>query len=110
MMKAVVRFLLPAAVVTSVSFSAAGIAAAAPVPAPASVDWHNCGVQQMWMRGECVTILQQRLGVPADGIYGPQTRDAVVRYQQAHHPPMLVDGKAGPEVYTSLFYGAARAR
>lgn len=104
MMKAVIRFLLPAAVVTSVTFSAAGIAAAAP-----AVDWHNCGVQQIGSRGECVTILQQRLGVPADGIYGTQTRDAVINYQRQNHL-RLVDGKAGPETYVSLFNSGAPRR
>lgn len=42
-----------------------------------------------------VVALQRKLGIPADGIYGPQTRDAVRRYQQANG--LAVDGIAGPQ-------------
>lgn len=102
MMKAVVRFLLPVAVVASATFSATGIAAADTGPQ----GWRNCGVQQYGSRGECVSMVQQRLRLPMDGIYGTQTRDAVMSYQARHHL-QLVDGKAGPETYTSMFNGAS---
>ena len=36
-------------------------------------------------RGIAVQRIQRRLGVRADGIYGPQTRTAVVRWQRSHH-------------------------
>ena len=34
--------------------------------------------------GQRVSALQRALGIPADGIYGPQTRRAVRRFQRAH--------------------------
>jgi peptidoglycan hydrolase-like protein with peptidoglycan-binding domain len=50
--------------------------------------------------GGTVTALQRALGVPADGIYGPQTRRAVRRFQRAHG--LLVDGIAGPATLGAL--------
>ena len=41
-----------------------------------------------------VVALQQALGIPADGIYGPQTRRAVRRFQRGHG--LSADGVAGP--------------
>lgn len=96
MTKAVVRFLFPLAVVTSVTFSAAGIAAASP-----GQDLSKCPVEAQGMAGPCVTMLQNTLGVkPADGKFGPATEKAVRTYQQTHGLP--VDGQAGPQVYNSL--------
>jgi len=50
--------------------------------------------------GSSVSALQSALGIPADGIYGPQTRAAVRRYQRAHG--LAVDGVAGPVTLASL--------
>jgi hypothetical protein len=50
--------------------------------------------------GATVTALQTALGIPADGVYGPQTRRAVRRYQRAHG--LTVDGIAGPQTLASL--------
>jgi peptidoglycan hydrolase-like protein with peptidoglycan-binding domain len=55
--------------------------------------------------GSSVTALQRALGIPADGIYGPQTRRAVRRFQRANG--LLVDGIAGPQTLGAL--GLARA-
>jgi cell wall-associated NlpC family hydrolase len=44
--------------------------------------------------------LQRMLGVAADGEYGPVTRAAVRRYQQAHG--LAVDGVAGPQTLGAL--------
>jgi resuscitation-promoting factor RpfB len=54
--------------------------------------------------GSSVAALQQALGIPADGIYGPQTRRAVRRFQRANG--LLVDGIAGPQTLAAL--GLAR--
>ena len=54
--------------------------------------------------GSTVAALQGALGIPADGIYGPQTRRAVRRFQRAHG--LLVDGIAGPQTLAAL--GLAR--
>jgi hypothetical protein len=50
--------------------------------------------------GDTVTALQQALGVPADGIFGPQTRAAVRRFQRARGLPG--DGVAGPDTLRAL--------
>jgi peptidoglycan hydrolase-like protein with peptidoglycan-binding domain len=52
------------------------------------------------VRGSGVVALQQALGIPADGIYGPQTRRAVMRFQRANG--LLVDGIAGPQTLGAL--------
>jgi peptidoglycan hydrolase-like protein with peptidoglycan-binding domain len=52
------------------------------------------------VRGSGVAALQRALGIPADGIYGPQTRKAVRRFQRAHG--LAVDGIAGPQTLAAL--------
>jgi peptidoglycan hydrolase-like protein with peptidoglycan-binding domain len=47
-----------------------------------------------------VAALQSALGIPADGIYGPQTRRAVRRFQRANG--LTVDGIAGPQTLAAL--------
>ena len=50
--------------------------------------------------GSTVKALQRALGIPADGIYGPQTRKAVRRFQRAKG--LTVDGIAGPQTLAAL--------
>ena len=45
-------------------------------------------------RGPAVAAAQRALGIPADGIFGRQTRRAVHAFQRAHG--LLVDGVIGP--------------
>jgi lysozyme family protein len=52
------------------------------------------------VRGSGVVALQRALGIPADGIYGPQTRRAVRAFQRAHG--LIVDGIAGPQTLGAL--------
>lgn len=65
-------------------------------------------------RGDSVARLQealQELGYdvgPIDGIFGYLTLDALRQFQREHR--LAVDGKAGPEVWTTLFRPELRAR
>jgi peptidoglycan hydrolase-like protein with peptidoglycan-binding domain len=57
------------------------------------------------VRGSGVVALQQALGIPADGIYGPQTRRAVIAFQRAQG--LMVDGIAGPQTLGALGLSAS---
>jgi resuscitation-promoting factor RpfB len=50
--------------------------------------------------GSTVAAVQKALGIPADGVYGPQTRRAVRRFQRTNG--LLVDGIAGPQTLAAL--------
>jgi peptidoglycan hydrolase-like protein with peptidoglycan-binding domain len=54
---------------------------------------------------DTVRALQQKLGVSADGVYGPKTRAAVRRFQRAHG--LTADGVAGPQTLAALGVSAA---
>jgi peptidoglycan hydrolase-like protein with peptidoglycan-binding domain len=54
-------------------------------------------------RGAAVRALQLKLGVAADGVFGPQTRGAVVRFQRRNR--LAVDGIAGPVTLRALGLG-----
>ncbi len=51
-------------------------------------------------KGQDVTLLQQKLGIKADGIFGPQTDKAVREYQKEHG--LTQDGIVGPHTWESL--------
>lgn len=52
------------------------------------------------LAGEPVKILQEKLGVNADGQFGPATEAALKKYQQDHG--LSVDGIAGPDTFLAL--------
>ena len=54
---------------------------------------------------DTVVALQSKLGVSADGIYGPQTRAAVRRFQARNG--LTVDGIAGPQTLNALGLAAS---
>ena len=52
------------------------------------------------LAGEPVKILQTKLGLPADGQFGPKTEEALKAYQKEHG--LSVDGIAGPDTFAAL--------
>jgi peptidoglycan hydrolase-like protein with peptidoglycan-binding domain len=52
------------------------------------------------MAGEPVKRMQEKLGVPADGDFGPGTEKALRDYQQAQG--LAVDGLAGPDTFVHM--------
>lgn len=55
---------------------------------------------QRGLRGEPVRLLQEKLGVTADGIFGAGTEKALRDYQSGNG--LAVDGIAGPDTFTSM--------
>lgn len=54
-------------------------------------------------RGGGVRALQRRVGVPADGIFGPATEAAVKRWQRRHG--LVADGIVGPQTRAAMGLG-----
>jgi cell wall-associated NlpC family hydrolase len=54
-------------------------------------------------QGAAVAAAQRALGIGADGVFGPQTRRAVLRFQAAHR--LAVDGVIGPVTASALGLG-----
>jgi peptidoglycan hydrolase-like protein with peptidoglycan-binding domain len=50
--------------------------------------------------GSSIAAVQRALGIPADGVYGAQTRRAVIAFQRAHG--LIVDGIVGPQTLGAL--------
>lgn len=50
--------------------------------------------------GEEVIILQQKLGITADGMFGPITEECVKQFQRTHE--LEVDGIVGPKTWAAL--------
>jgi peptidoglycan hydrolase-like protein with peptidoglycan-binding domain len=51
-------------------------------------------------RGGAVRLLQRRLGIAADGVFGPSTKRALKTFQRAHG--LTADGIAGPATWSAL--------
>jgi peptidoglycan hydrolase-like protein with peptidoglycan-binding domain len=86
----VLKFTLALAAIVSVAAFAAGAAVADAKPSRATV-----------------AAVQEKLGVPADGIVGRQTRRAVKRFQRRNG--LTVDGVIGPQTLAALGIRATKA-
>jgi len=75
---------------------APAVGAAAALPIAAAVR----PLIKMGNRGPNVVYLQQKLHITADGIFGPQTRQAVINFQKGHH--LIADGIVGPRTWAAL--------
>jgi len=99
---------LPPARVAGATLVIAAVAAALPVPGGAHGRARTSGAAEVRVellrfgsRGPAVVKLQRKLGVTADGIFGPLTRAAVRAFQQRHG--LLVDGIVGPQTRAALY-------
>jgi peptidoglycan hydrolase-like protein with peptidoglycan-binding domain len=81
------------------SFAAIALASLA-LAGGAAAGQSSEGAKVVRSSGSSVTALQRALGIPADGIYGPQTRRAVRRFQRENG--LIVDGIAGPQTLAAL--------
>ena len=79
----------------------------APAPAPADVSedvediLDDIGVLRKGSRGEGVKLMQEALGIGADGIFGPGTERKLKEWQAANG--LTADGIAGPATFAKLF-------
>src|SRR4051794_15038972 len=95
------RALVSAALLTATVVAPANEAARAqehPVAGTATT-----GMLRKGSRGPAVAAAQRALGVPPDGIFGPQTRRAVRAFQRAHG--LEIDGVIGPITAGALASG-----
>src|SRR3954449_4676319 len=77
------RRAIPAAMVAATLIGGAGQVAHAQEPAVAGVA-DTGGMLRRGRTGPAVAAAQRALGIPADGIFGRQTRRAVRAFQRAH--------------------------
>ncbi|HLM10032.1 MAG TPA: transglycosylase family protein [Thermoleophilaceae bacterium] len=73
---------IPAAFADEIGTSSGGVTASSEV------------VVKSGHRGPAVRQIQRKLGVPADGVFGPETERAVKAFQREHG--LLADGIVGP--------------
>ena len=83
---------VPTALIAATLIVPAGQVARAQEPVATSAV--GTGDLKIGSRGPAVAAAQRALGIPADGVFGRETRRAVRAFQQAHG--LLVDGVIGP--------------
>ena len=64
------------------------------------IDVEDIGLLKKGMRGDGVKIMQEALGIGADGIFGPGTERALKAWQAANG--LVADGIAGPNTLSKL--------
>jgi hypothetical protein len=95
------------ALVAGVMVLGAGGAAAADQGATPAKPVSAISLLKRGSSGPTVAALQGALGIPADGVFGPQTARAVRAFQRAHG--LEVDGIAGPATLGALGVAATAA-
>lgn len=71
----------------------------APEDSSSSVD--TSVILSIGSRGDTVKAMQEKLGISADGIFGPGTKRAVKAWQAANG--LIADGVAGPKTLSKMF-------
>jgi len=106
--RAAEKGVLPQARVASASLVVAAVAALAPIQVGAHPRASSAGAAQSatkllkrGSRGSAVEAVQRALGIPADGIFGAQTRAAVRSFQAKNG--LAPDGVVGPLTRAALF-------
>jgi hypothetical protein len=84
------------------------LGAFSPAPGGPVADVATARASDVHLSAAAVRAIQRKLGLPADGIYGPRTRAAVRGFQRRHG--LAVDGIAGPQTLRALGLGRAAAR
>jgi peptidoglycan hydrolase-like protein with peptidoglycan-binding domain len=88
------------------SLATGGTAVAASGSEPATTTEHAITITSE-SQGRQVELLQEALGIGVDGIFGPETEEAVRSFQSEHG--LTVDGIVGPATIAALRGGSARA-
>jgi peptidoglycan DL-endopeptidase CwlO len=96
------RRVIPAAMAAAMIVGGGGAVAQAQSPTATATGF--TGNLHRGSRGPAVAAAQAALGIPADGIFGPQTRRAVRSFQAAHG--LVVDGIIGP-ITSAALHGSA---
>jgi len=65
-----------------------------------TIDIDDIGVLRKGCRGEGVKMMQEALGIGADGVFGPGTERALKAWQ--HENDLVADGIAGPKTLAEL--------
>jgi peptidoglycan hydrolase-like protein with peptidoglycan-binding domain len=95
---------LTAGPAASLADGSAAASPGVPNPEPATTTEHSISLSSE-SKGRQVELLQQALGISVDGIYGPETEEAVRSFQASRG--LTADGIAGPETSGALRSHAA---
>ena len=82
------------------TWSALGLRGRHPVLKKHGRAHHRARPHHRSSRGSAVRLLQRRLGIAADGVFGPGTKRALKGFQRAHG--LTADGVAGPATWSAL--------